>query len=315
MPTLQTSSPRYLRFLWPVLILSALFMANLCLGSAKIPVSRLFAILWQEDTSSTSFRIVRYVRLIRSLSAVLCGMALGVSGYLLQTALNNPLASPNVIGVNAGAGFTSVLFSACLPKLAGFSLFASFFGALIAVLTVFLLAKATRASRTTIVLCGVAVSSFFSACTDTVITLFPDTQIQRIDFLVGSFSFVSEKQLQFGSIFILVGIVLALLLERDLQILLLGEETAQALGLKVERTRTFALILAAILSGSAVSMCGLIGFIGLIIPHICRMIIGSNKRNLIPYCALGGAILALGCDLIARLLFAPYEIPVGIILS
>jgi iron complex transport system permease protein len=242
-------------------------------------------------------------------------MALGVSGYLLQTALNNPLASVNIIGVNAGSGFATVLFSALFPQLIGYSLYASFFGALLAVSIVYALAKATKASRTTILLAGVAISSFFTACCDTVITLFPDTQIQRIDFLIGSFSSVTENQLKFCTWFILGGIVLSMTLQRSLHLLLLGEETATSLGLQTEKVRAFALFLSAILAGSVVSMCGLVAFIALVVPHIARMLLGNERNTILPFCALYGAIMAIGCDLLSRILFAPYEIPVGIVLS
>ncbi|AEV30984.1 ABC-type Fe3+-siderophore transport system, permease component [Sphaerochaeta pleomorpha str. Grapes] len=315
MHTLKTLSFDNTPFWGSTALLALLFLSSLCLGSTNISGNQLLEILFHQDQTSTAFRIVRFVRFPRTLAALLCGMALAVSGYLLQTALHNPLASVNIIGVNAGSLFATVLFSALFPHLVSYTLFASFLGALVSVLLVYFLTKTTKASRTTILLAGVALSSFFSACSDTVITLFPDTQMQRTDFLIGSFSFVTENQLRFCAWFILGSIAISLILQKNLHMLLLGDETAKSLGVPIERVRFASLFLSALLAGSVVSMCGLIGFIALIVPHLVRMLLGTKRSSMIPFCAICGAIMAIGCDILSRILFAPYEIPVGIVLS
>lgn len=166
-----------------------------------------------------------------------------------------------------------------------------------------------------IVLSGVAVSSFIGAITDTVLTLKPDTIIARTAFLIGSFSGITMDKLSFAGLFIVAAFFVAIILSYDMNILALGDETAKSLGLNVVRIRFMFLILAAVLAGSAISFAGLIGFIGLIIPHISRFFVGYDNRILLPVCALLGSIFTLLCNLLARIIFAPYEIPVGIILS
>lgn len=317
MRTLQTYSVRNraLPLALSLALLAVLACMSICMGSARITAGDLLSAIRGTDTSSTAYRIVRYVRLPRTFAAVLSGLALGIGGYLLQSALNNPLASVNIIGVNSGAGFALVLFSALFPNLVRFSIFASFAGALAAVFVVFAIAKATGASRTTIILAGVAISSFFAAGCDAVITVFPDTQMQRIEFIIGSFASVSSGQLRLCAPPILVASICSLFLRRGLSLLLLGEETATSLGLNARRVRFLSLFLSAILAGSVVSMAGLVGFVALVVPHIGRMLMKEDNRNLLPFCGILGSVMALGCDLVARTLFSPYEVPVGIVLS
>lgn len=166
-----------------------------------------------------------------------------------------------------------------------------------------------------IVLSGVAVSSFIGAITDTVLTLKPDTMIARTAFLIGGFSGVTTDKVTFASVFIIFAFIVALILSYDMNILALGDESAKSLGLNIVRIRFTSLILAAILAGSAISFAGQIGFVGLIVPHVSRFLVGHDNRIVLPVSALIGSIFTLLCDLLARVLFAPYEIPVGIIMS
>lgn len=292
-----------------------LFVLSICVGASRISLGQLWEVLAGGESTSSAYRIVRYVRLPRTLAAMLAGMALAVSGVILQVVLNNPLAGPNIIGVNAGAGLCTILVAAFLPSFLHYTPIAAFIGSFAAVMLVYGLARRTGASRMTIVLAGVAVSSLLAACTDTVITLVPDTQFGRMDFLIGSFSSVTMDQVKFSLGYIVVGIVISLLLSYDMNILALGDDTAQSLGLRVRGCRLLLLATSALLAGSAISLCGLIGFVGLVVPHIARMLVGHDNRFLIPVCATTGAAVTLGCDMLARTLFSPYEIPVGIILS
>ena len=150
---------------------------------------------------------------------------------------------------------------------------------------------------------------------DTLITLFPDSAIGANAFLIGGFSGVSWNHLLFALPYIAVGLLLAHLFRYELNVLGLGEDTAASLGLRVGRYRFMLIVTAALLAGSAVSFAGLLGFIGLIVPHAARFLVGPDHRLLVPVSALLGAVFTTGCDLLARILFAPYEIPVGIIMS
>ncbi len=319
MPILQNSLPtkKPKVALLPLLFCSLVFLfaLNLSLGSTSIGVKSLLAILFGEDNLSPSYRIVMYVRLPRALAALFCGMALALSGALLQKVLHNPLAGPSIIGVNSGAGLFALLGSAFFPHLVAMGSVFAFLGALGASLSVYALARRSGSTQLTIILAGVAVSSLLGSCTDALLTVRPDTQMGRLDFLIGSFAHVSFSQVVQTTPYIIGAVILSLLLSHDLNILSLGDEVALSLGLEVGRTRFFALMLASILSGSVVSMCGLIGFVGLVVPHMVRSLIGEDSRLFLLVTALGGSTITLGCDLVARTLFRPYELPVGIVLS
>ncbi|MDY4611215.1 MAG: iron ABC transporter permease [Sphaerochaetaceae bacterium] len=298
-----------------LVLVMALAVVSVCIGAAGIGLSQLWDVLVGRDTASSAYRIVMYVRLPRTLAAVLAGMALAVAGAILQVVLNNPLAGPNIIGVNAGAGLSTMLLTAFFPAYLRYTPVAAFVGSFAAVMLVYGLARRTGASRMTIVLAGVAVSSLLSACTDTIITLVPDVQFGRMDFLIGSFSSATMDQVRFAVGYILVGCVVALFLGYDMNVLALGDDAASSLGLRVKGCRLLLLAVAALLAGSAISICGLIGFVGLVVPHIARMLVGHDNRYLVPVSATLGAASTLACDMLARTLFAPYELPVGIVLS
>ena len=297
-----------------MMLIIGLFM-SISIGSTKISLPDIISALWQGDNTLNTYRIIRYVRIPRTFAAVLAGCAFSVSGTILQSVLNNSLASPNIIGVNSGAGLFTVLIAAFFPTCFSLTAISAFIGAILAVFLVYFIARKTGASRMAIVLSGVAVSSFIGAITDTILTLKPDTMIARTAFLIGGFSGITMDKLSFAGLFIVAAFLIAFILSYDMNILSLGDETAKSLGLNVVRLRFTFLILAAVLAGSAISFAGLIGFVGLIVPHVSRFFVGYDNRILLPVSALVGSIFTLLCDLLARVLFAPYEIPVGIILS
>lgn len=288
---------------------------SISIGSSKIPLYEITSTLLKGDKTSKVFRIICFVRIPRTIAAILAGCALSVSGVILQSVLNNALASPNTVGVNAGSGLFTVLIAAFFPGYLHFTPIAAFIGALIAVFLVYFLAHKTGTSRMAIVLSGIAVSSFIGAITDAVLTLSPDTAISRTEFLIGGFSGVTIKNIGFSAWFIIIAFVAAMVLSYDMNVLALGDESAKSLGLNVSLYRFIFLIIAALLAGSAISFAGLLGFIGLIVPHVSRFLMGYDNRLLIPVSALLGSVFTLFCDLLSRVLFAPFEIPVGIIMS
>ena len=259
--------------------------------------------------------IFRFVRLPRTLGCLLAGAALAVSGAIIQTVLSNKLASPSIIGVNAGAGLAVTVCCAC-GVLSGWAIAGSaFFGALTAVLLIVFTAEKAGASRTTVILGGVAVNAFLNALSEALATLIPEAAMLAGDFRVGGFSSVSHIRLVPAGILILSALIAACSLHNELDVLALGEDTAQSLGMNVRVTRTLLLMLSALLAGAAVSFAGLLGFVGLLVPHAVRKAAGAESRFLLPLCALGGASFVTLCDTAARVLFAPYELPVGILLS
>lgn len=303
--------------LFPILILglALAFCLSLLVGSTQISVVDSVRAWLRQDLSDPGCRILFYVRLPRSLATLLAGAGLAVSGVVIQNVLNNALAAPNIIGVNAGAGFAVLLVIALFPTLTGLVPLSAFIGALLASLLIYAIAARTGASRVTITLSGVAISSVFTACSNAIKTFFPDTIYNANAFFIGGFAGVSYRNLFPAWIVILLGLLLAILLSGDMDVLALGDETAQSLGLSVRPLRFALLVTASLLAGGAVSFSGLLGFVGLIVPHILRRFTGANHRVLVPLAALGGAVFVLLCDTLSRTLFAPYEIPVGIVLS
>ena len=295
-----------------VLTLGAMAL-SLCVGSQGVALPRLLAALRTGDPADPVRRIVLYVRLPRMAAGLCCGAAMAVAGALLQAVLNNAMASPNVIGVNAGAGFFALLAGVLLPQRAVPG--AAFAGALVTALLIYLLALRAGLARTTLVLAGLAVSGILTAGVNTMRLLFPEGVTGADGFLIGGLSGVSLTAVGSALPYLAAGGILALFLAPELNILALGEQTAASLGLPVGRTRLASILAAALLAGAAVSFAGLISFVGLLVPHIARRLVGVDHRVLLPACALLGAIFLLVCDTAARTLFAPYELPVGILLN
>ena len=296
-------------------LLAAALLLSVGCGSQWYTPARLWQALCAADAADPVWRILCFVRLPRTAAAVLAGAALGVAGALIQSVLNNAMASPNVIGVNAGAGLGALLAASLVPGAAALLPGAAFAGALAAALFIWLLAAVAGLSRTTLILAGVTVSSILTACMNTLKLLFPDAAVGSTAFLLGTLSGVTTAQLQRALPWLAAGFVLAGLLAADLNVLQLGEDMAAGLGLPVARVRFAALLTAALLAGAAVSFAGLLGFVGLLAPHIARRLVGGDNRRLLPVTALASADLMLLCDVAARVLFAPFELPVGVLLS
>lgn len=297
-----------------ILTLAAAIL-SLCIGSVALPLGQVLDALIGRNPNTIAARIVLYSRLPRTCAAMLAGAALAVSGTIIQTVLSNPLASPGVIGVNSGAGFAVAFICAISPSAQRYTPLVAFCGALAGVLLVTTLSQRTVASRMTVVLAGVAISTLFSAGIDAVVTLVPDAVNGITDFRIGSFTGITMTQLAPAAGLILISLGVALSLSQQMDILALGSDTAQSLGLSVQFVRFILLVLAAALAGAAVSFCGLMGFVGLIVPHIMRRLTGENSLPLLLSSALGGAFFVTVCDLLARILFSPFELPVGIILA
>lgn len=269
----------------------------------------------QAKAQRLSSVILWQVRIPRALSAVLCGSGLALSGLLLQVSLNNALLAPGIIGINSGAGMFVLLSALFFP---GMSLAKSSFstlGAFLAAMIVCLIASRAGVSKTTLILAGVAVSYLFTAGTDTIITWRPDLVADKVGFSLGGLSSVTSSSLLFSLPFFSAGLLLTLFLAPGIDLFLLGDEAAEELGLEVKRWRFFCILAATLLAGASVSLCGLLGFVGLIIPNLVRMVSGSHFRDNAVLCILYGPVFLLVCDLISRQLFYPYELPAGLILS
>ncbi len=302
-----------------VLVLTALLLGCGLLASARWGS---VAISWAElgrvirgQAAGTAAEAIFDLRLSRSLLAGLVGMNLGLAGALLQGIMRNPLAAPNIIGVTAGAGLAA---TAVIVLTSGLPLFlppAAFAGAMATAVVVYLISWQPGAgtSPMRMVLAGVAISAMLGAVTSFLMVVFNDRVGQVVMWMSGNLAARGWNHVQMVWPYTLVGLAGAVLLARPLDLLQLGEQSARGLGVPVEWTRVLAMAAAALLVASAVSVAGLIGFIGLMVPHMMRMLGGHRHGYVVIASALGGALLLVWADLAARLMLAPMELPVGIL--
>ena len=244
------------------------------------------------------------------------GAGLSVSGATFQALLRNPLADPYILGVSSGAAVGAIL--AILLGLGTFSLglpLASFLGALLTILVVFYFGKQDgKIHPNTLLLAGVIIGSFLSALIMFFISVSQKEELHTIIFwLMGDFSFSNARAILIIFPYILLGGLLLYLRSRHLNLILSGEESAVQLGVNVEKLKLISYLSASLITAASVSVCGLIGFVGLIIPHSVRLIFGPDHRLLIPASALIGASFLIASDTFARTLLAPTELPVGVI--
>ena len=298
-----------------ILLLFLAAVLGVLLGASEVRLSDMLSSLFKGDMESPEARILLYVRLPRVFGALVCGSALAVSGAVIQGVLANRLASPSIIGVNAGAGLAVTICSA-LGAIGGWRVsLAAFVGAFLTVMLVSLGARKWGASRGTVILMGVALNALLGAISDTVTTFKPEIGIQSLDFKIGDFSSVTYTKLIPAAAIVFVSVLILLTLSNELDVLTLGDENAKGLGMNTHVLRVIFLLLSALLAGAAVSVCGLLSFVGLLVPHAVRRISTSESKHLLPLCALFGAGFVSLCDTLARVIFAPYELPVGIIMA
>ncbi len=259
--------------------------------------------------------VVTRIRLPRLVLGLLVGAALAVSGTVLQAVLRNDLAAPEIIGVSSGGALAAVAAVVVFPVLAGFTVPLAFCGALAAALLICAAAWRHGTDPLRLVLSGVAVSALASSAAGGILIYHADKISGILNFLSGSLASASWGRVEAIWPYIAVGLVAAFLLSRRLDILRLGDEVALSLGIRVERTRFVLICAAALLASSAVAAAGLIGFVGLVAPHLARLLLGAGHRTLLPGAALTGAVLVILCDTLGRWAFAPRELPCGILLA
>lgn len=296
------------------LLITASFL-SVMLGSVYINPADILKCFFTPDKTSVTYILIVNIRLPRMLGAIIAGMGLSVAGVILQGVMNNALASPNTIGVNSGAGFFVMLAMMLFPHSVYATSIASFVGALLTTLAIYALAYMADSSRTTIILAGITVSSFLNAGINTIKLINTDITLNITSFLMGTLSGLTFNKIALPATGIIAAVLVSFILAKQLNILSLGDDYARSLGLNVPLTRFFLLVLSSIMAGLVVSFAGLLSFIGLIVPHICRTLFGSDARYLLPTSALLGASFVLICDIIGRLIAAPYELPAGIIMA
>ncbi|MBE0478990.1 iron chelate uptake ABC transporter family permease subunit [Candidatus Aerophobetes bacterium] len=297
--------------------------ASLSIGTVPIPLSHTFRavigkipylqIFVDGSIAHTYLMILFDLRFPRILLTMLVGAGLATAGCCMQGLFRNPMASPYVIGISSGSAFGAALALLIIPGLFSVPLSAFIFGVSTTFLVYRISRRESRVFTQTLLLAGIAVGFFFSAITSLLMYMAAESVHRLVFWIMGGFWNSSWMNLLVAFPFIGFGIPAIYLFARDLNILQLGEDSAAHLGVEVERTKKFLLIFASLITASAVSVSGIIGFVGLIVPHITRLLVGPDHRILIPTSALVGAILLMWCDTLARVIITPAELPVGII--
>lgn len=295
-------------------LVAAGFVASVVMGSVSVPVGEILDAL-TDDAAGTHQQIIMNIRLPRTIVAALVGVNLALSGAILQAVMKNPLADPHIIGISSGAGLAGIATMLVFPGYEYLITPVAFVGAMGAAVVIYLLAWRNGIRPVRIILAGVAVSAFLGAGISALMIFYSDKVHGALMWMAGGLAARSWPHVGIIWPYTLIGIVLALLGAKHLNILQLGDELAKGLGLSVELTRVVMTALAAMLAASAVSVAGLLGFVGLIVPHATRLIVGSDYRFLLPGAALLGAAVVMASDTFARTAFAPTELPVGILMA
>ena len=308
--------------------LVCVFVASVLLGAMPIPASSLWGLCAETLGMSSASEVPsghRYVlvhlRLPRAIFAVLIGAALSVSGAMMQGLFRNPLADPGLLGVSSGAAL-----GAALVIVLGFSFpvyplltlpVSAFVGGVLATVVVMRLSfQGSKASVANMLLAGIAINAICGAGTGLLVYISDDEQLRSLTFwTMGSVGGASWANLPYVLLFAFTPALVALPFARSINALLLGESDAHLLGVNVERIKVLIIVLVCIMVGTSVSLTGMIGFVGLVVPHLCRLLLGADNRRVFFGSMLLGATLLLSADLIARTIVAPAELPIGIVTS
>lgn len=284
-------------------------------GSSGLSGAEFFGGLFRRPGYENATLILYYVRLPRVLGAALAGTGLALSGTLLQSVTGNDLAGPNIIGVNAGAGFAVIFTLFLAPGAAALTPFFAFAGAFATTLLIISIASRVQSAKATVILAGIAVTALLNAGISLISLLDTDVLASYNDFSIGGLAGVTLGKLPVPAVIVAVSLAVSLALSRRIDTLCLGDAVAVSLGVNVKALRLVCLICASAAAAAAVSFAGLLGFVGLVAPHIARRLCGGSRVCLLPVAALTGAILVTLADLLGRVLFAPSEAPVGIVMA
>ncbi|MDR7344158.1 iron complex transport system permease protein [Pantoea alhagi] len=306
---------RWLLLMGVSMVMCMLMAANM--GAMPLSVRT----LWHAPLSDMAWQIWLTIRLPRVLLAVLFGMALAVSGAVMQGLFRNPLADPGLLGISSGAGLAvaiSIIVPLSLPPLLALWLpsIAAFIGSLLVTLLIFSFSRLAPGNLSRLLLIGIAINALCGAAVGVLSWLSNDQQLRQLALWgMGSLSAAQWPSLIVCAALILPALMAIQTRARRLNLLQLGEEDAHYMGIDVKRTQRELLVLGALLVGTAVSVSGIIGFVGLVVPHVMRFCVGSDHRWMLPGAALAGAILLLLADTLARTVVIPAEMPVGLLTS
>ena len=298
-------------FLVFIILIVSMFI-SLKIGSIEITFKELIDGMFFGNNEG-NIGIIKDLRMPRVIAGILIGANLSIAGVLLQAVIRNPLADPYVTGISSGASMTTVFFMVFMPQVIGFRPLFGFLGGLLCCAIIYFMAYKNGLSPIRIVLAGACCNALFSGLSSmmTMKSGLGASNIQK--WLLGSLETVNWSSVHILIFYSLIGIISALLLSKICNILVLGNKNTKSLGFNTEIYMILVTIIAVFLAGVSTSIGGLIYFVGLVVPHICRMIIGSDHKYLIPFAGIIGSILVLICDTIGRMVIRPYEIPVGVL--
>lgn len=297
-----------------LIVLLFAILTSMKVGSIEISFKELIIGLISGKTDG-NIGIIKDLRLPRVLVAVFIGMNLAISGVLLQAVMKNPLADPGITGISSGASLMAIIVMVFVPELSNLKPIAAFLGGGVAAVLVYSIAYKNGLSPIRIVLAGIAINAMLGSLSS-ILTMFNGNGTSSIQlWLSGSLAAVSWNDVRILAIYTVIGIGLALPLSKSCNLIVLGDKTAQSLGLDINKQRVVISAVAVFLASVSTGVGGVISFVGLIIPHIARFIIGSDHKYLVPFSGLLGAILLLLADTIGRMALKPYEIPVGLVMS
>ena len=304
-----------------LIFISAIFLIVISIfsvrfGSVNFPFLDIIKTLFSSDYDNEILKSILWdIRIPRILIALMVGCNLSLAGVLLQAVMKNPLADPGLTGVSAGASVSALIVMILFPNAMLFMNLTAFIGGALACALVFLLAWRKGLKPLRVILAGVAVNSILGSLTGLMFILFSDEIQGVLSWLNGSLNGKNWNHVYGILPYTILGVIGAMTLIRDANILQLGDNFAINLGMNIPKKRLKLSLFACFLTGISVANVGLIGFVGLIVPHMARMIIGSDHLYLLPFSSILGAIVLVLADTISRTLFAPIEIPAGIVMA
>ena len=305
------------KFILLLIILVITFIVAMISGISDISVVEMLKSLFSNSDGNT-YTIINQIRFPRVVLAIVAGAGLACSGCVFQGVLRNPLADPITLGISGGAAFgASIGFAFGITKLSWIFLpLLGFLGAILSVCLVYILNMKKEFDSNSMILSGVVASYIFSSAVMLVFSISSSDQLySAFMWLMGNLAFFDERLLPMVIILVMLGIIVLCCLGNVINIISLGNEKSNSLGINTSRTVKYIFLLSSLITACIVSCCGVIGFVGLMIPHITRKFVGNNNKMLMPFSAVVGSIFLLICDTVSRTVVAPVEIPIGVITS
>ena len=307
------------KFIILIVFVLMLLALNVCIGTVNISVSEVIDVLLKRDAHAIYTDIIMQIRLPRTLASFILGAALALSGYLLQTFFNNPIAGPFILGISSGAKMVVALFMVYaleigLKMTSITMILAAFAGAMLSILFVLIISRAVD-NMGMLIVAGVMIGYICSAVTDFLVTFADDSNIVNLhNWSLGSFSGITWENVYVMAVVVFICFCCVFLMSKSIAAYLLGEAYASNMGVNIRRFRIYLVVLSGMLSACVTAFAGPISFVGIAVPHLVKRLFKNTKPIImIPACSLGGGIFCLFCDLLSRIIFAPTELSVSTI--